>query len=148
MENLFNPSVRKEIINRIGHLHSDRRPLWGKMNAAQMLAHCQFPLKIGFGDVVAKRSFIGWLFGKIAKKQFMKNTHFKKNLPTDPTFIINDARDLDAERNKLIQLIERFAQGPDSITKQSHPFFGKMTPDEWSILSWKHLDHHLRQFGM
>ena len=62
--------------------------------------------------------------------------------------IVGDQRDLDTERARLCRLIDRFAQaGPDGCTTQPHSFFGAMTPDEWALLMYKHIDHHLRQFG-
>ncbi len=49
----------------------------------------------------------------------------------------------------LSRLIDKFAAGGAAgCTKNPHSFFGKMTPEEWAILMYKHLDHHLRQFGV
>ncbi len=89
------------------------------------------------------------MFGKIAKKKLTGEKTFTKNLPTDKSFLITDQRNYDKEKGKLIILINRFtAAGPEGITKNPHSFFGKMSPEEWSMLSFKHLDHHLRQFGV
>jgi hypothetical protein len=55
---------------------------------------------------------------------------------------------LNTERKHLNALIDRFAKGgPKGCTTHPHFFFGLMTPDAWTILMYKHLDHHLRQFG-
>jgi hypothetical protein len=60
-----------------------------------------------------------------------------------------DERDLGKERERLLGLIDKFAAGGAAgCTKNPHSFFGKMTPEEWAILMYKHLDHHLRQFGV
>ena len=51
--------------------------------------------------------------------------------------------------NLLLKYIEKFqAGGEEKCTTYPHPFFGKVTPREWSIGMYKHLDHHLRQFGV
>ena len=118
------------------------------MNVSQMLAHCQQPLKVALGEIRASRTFIGRLFGGIAKKQFLKEEVMKRNLPTDKSFIITGSRQFEEEKEKLVSLIERFRSGPGILTKEPHPFFGKLTTEEWDILGWKHLDHHLRQFGV
>lgn len=150
MENLFEPSVTENIISRIGKLQAGTVPLWGKMNAAQMMAHCQVPIKVGLGEARIKRSFIGFLFGRMAKKAFLKDNPFRKNLPTDKTFIMADEKDFELEKQQLIALIRRFADKGSAALLHAgeHPFFGKMTGEEWGLLSWKHLDHHLLQFGV
>lgn len=63
-------------------------------------------------------------------------------------FIVQDERELEAERARLLGLIDRFAAGPQACTRHPHSFFGKMQPDEWATLMYKHLDHHLRQFSV
>jgi transposase InsO family protein len=61
----------------------------------------------------------------------------------------SDKRDLGKERGRLSGLIDKFAAGGAAgCTKNPHSFFGKVTPEEWAILMYKHLDHHLRQFGV
>ena len=145
---LFDPADRHELLVRVRSLDADRKPLWGKMTAAQMLAHCQVALKLASGELRLKRAFIGVLFGRIAKKQLLAPEDFGRNLPTAPEFRITDARDFAREKQQLIEAIERFAAaGPAGLTKEPHPFFGALTQAETEALIWKHLDHHLRQFG-
>jgi len=148
MPSLFNEADNRAIIDRIANLSENSQPLWGKMNVSQMLAHCQAPMRVVFGEAKSKRGLIGLLFGKIAKKKMVNHAPFSKNLPTDPNFIIKQPVNFNEEKGKLIKLIERFHDHPDQITTSVHPFFGKMTTDEWDVLGWKHLDHHLRQFGV
>ena len=149
MKSLYNPGDNQEIISRLQQLRPDAQALWGKMNVAQMLAHCQVPLQVAYGDVKIKRRFIGWLFGRIAKKKLSSDKPWDKNMPTDPEFIMKSEHDFDTEKNKLIPLVQRFAlAGPDGITKDPHPFFGKLTSEEWDRLQWNHLNHHLGQFGV
>ena len=91
----------------------------------------------------------GWLFGKMAKKQMLQEVPFKHGLPTDASFVVKEERNFSQEQDGLLTLIRRFSETePASIAAKTHPFFGKMTVDEWGILQWKHLDHHLRQFGV
>ena len=149
MKSLFNKQDNEEIINRINKLSSENKPEWGKMNAAQMLAHSVIALQIPLEDVKQKRSLMGIVFGGIAKKKLVNEEPFKKNLPTDKKFVIQDQRNFEEEKNKLIKSVQRFGQaGPNGITKEPHPFFGELTSSEWDCLMWKHLDHHLRQFGV
>ena len=73
----------------------------------------------------------------------------KQNAPTLPGLIIRDCLHFEREQQRLLALLERFrAAGPAGCTTHAHSFFGNLTPTEWSVLMYKHLDHHLRQFGV
>jgi hypothetical protein len=149
MKSLFDPSVNKEILERIDKLTPDTEAKWGEMNVAQMLTHAQRPLKVAYGELLLKRGLIGILFGGMAKRSLLKPEPFKKHLPTDPNFVVKDTRIFEEEKENLRNLVIKFEKsGPDALTKDPHPFFGKLTVDEWDALQWKHLDHHLRQFGV
>ena len=148
MNNLFDTPDAVGLLARLTKLTPNSAPSWGKMNVAQMLAHCQVPLEVAIGEKKLKRTFIGFLFGNIAKKQLTNDKPFGKSMPTDPSFVVKDERDFISEFQKLDLLIKRFNESDKlAVAARSHPFFGKMTPDQWGILLWKHLDHHLRQFG-
>jgi hypothetical protein len=145
---LYRSADKDEMLARIQRLEPDSAAQWGKMSVAQMLAHCQQPLRVATDELKLKRGLIGILFGRIAKKQLLQDKPFKPNLPTSPEFVVVDVRDFARERQQLIVLIERFAAaGPSGLPTGPHPFFGVMTQAEWEALMWKHLDHHLRQFG-
>lgn len=150
MKSLFNREHSQEFISRINSLNNQTQPQWGKMNVAQMLTHCQMPIKIASGELVPKiNPIIKFLFGKGAKKQLINDPEFKKNLPTFTEAKIKDQRIFEEERSKLVKIIEDFQQkGPAGLTKKAHPFFGEMSISDWDTLQVKHLDHHLRQFGV
>jgi hypothetical protein len=149
MNSLFEPEITREIIDRINKLIAGTKPLWGKMTVSQMLAHMQPPLRVALGQEKLKKGLMGFLFGKIVKKQMVNETPFKKNLPTDPGFIVKEEKDFEEEKRKLIDLVQRFSAEPkENLETRVHPFFGKLSANEWNVLHWKHLDHHLRQFGV
>ena len=109
MENLFQSSVADNILSRIEKLQPGMQPLWGKMNVSQMLAHCKVPLEVAVGEKELKRTLMGVIFGRIGKKQMLKAEPFKKNLPTDPRFVVKNNPDFTSEKHKLESLIRRFA---------------------------------------
>ena len=145
-QDLTKPEIQAAIIARIGKLTENTSALWGKMNAAQMMAHCQAQMRVALGEEKLPHSLMGKLFGWLAKKSLTDEKPFSKNLPTAPSFLVKSQHEFETERNKLVGMITRFSQ--NSITKNPHPFFGKLTMDEWSYGTWKHLDHHLKQFGV
>jgi hypothetical protein len=148
-KSLFNKQDADEFISRINKLTPQTPALWGKMDVAQMLTHCQKPLQIASGSLKPKiNRVIKFLFGKKAKEQLITEPEFKKNLPTFPEAKIVDKKVFETEKKKLIELIQQFQkEGEAGLTKDPHPFFGDLTVKEWDILQVKHLDHHLRQFG-
>ena len=150
MESLLNPSDNQKIINRISSITPESKAQWAKMNAAQMLAHCQPPLLVAFDELKLKLGMMAALFGGYFRKKMTQDEKpFTQNLPTDAHFVVSNPEEPEKEKEKLIVLVQRFVKaGPEGLTKETHPFFGKMTGREWDIIQWKHLDHHLRQFGV
>lgn len=147
-DSLFDAAGLSRMLARVDALRPDSPRQWGKMDIAQMLAHCQQPLRVALGELPLRRNLLGVLFGRLAKKKLLAPAPWKPGMPTAPQFKITDARDFTKEKVALRALVERFGHGgPAALTKQPHPFFGPLTVDEWQALQWRHLDHHLRQFG-
>jgi hypothetical protein len=144
---MFVRSEREALLARLSSLRPDSKRQWGKQELVQMLAHCQQPLRVALGDLELRRSLIGLLFGGIAKKKLLADKPWDRNMPTAPEFKVAGSGDIEKERQTLAGLVQRFEGGPDVLTKKTHPFFGVLTPEQWDRLQWKHLDHHLRQFG-
>lgn len=149
MPSLFNPTDSTAIVDRIKRLNPATQGQWGMMNVSQMLAHTQRPLRVATGELKLKRTLLGRVLGPYFKRKLVGPGTFPRNTATDKAFKVTDQRQFDTERTKLVELIQQYTEkGPKAITKDPHPFFGPMTPDEWDIIQWKHLDHHLRQFGV
>jgi Protein of unknown function (DUF1569) len=149
MSNIFNSKDNQEILERIEKLTPNSQRIWGRMTVSQMLEHCQKQFEVSTGTLELKRSFMGFLFGKISKKAFLGDKQLSKNMPCDKNFIIKTNPDFETQKLILVKQILNFVEkGSSVISIKIHPFFGKMTPDEWGILTYKHLDHHLKQFGI
>lgn len=149
MKNLFSNEAYDEIIGRINALSADSQRQWGKMNVAQMLAHCKEAFKMPLSEKKLPRMFIGLLIGWAFKKKLYNDDPWKKNLPTAPNFIIKDDRDFEKEKGELIELVNRFHNGgPEKVGLYPHPMFGKFTSAQWGQSMYKHMDHHLMQFGV
>jgi hypothetical protein len=150
MKNLFEPATAQEIKDRISQLRPDSARLWGAMTAPQAVAHCAGGLEVALGDRNPPRMLIGRIIGGLIKPKALGDEKpLRRNSPTVPGLVVKDERNLETERHRLCELVDRFtAAGPAGCTQNPHSFFGRLTPEEWSILSYKHLDHHLRQFGV
>ena len=146
VKNLFEPVVRQEIIARINKLTPQTPHLWGRMDVAQMLAHLQVPIGVAEGTHKLPRTFIGRIFGPIAKKMLYNDKPFKRSLPTDKSFVMKGPKEFETEKQGLIKMIINFNE--QNMVDTPHPFFGRLTKEQWSKGTWKHLDHHLQQFGV
>ena len=147
---LFDAAAVEEIKRRAALLRPDSERQWGRMNAAQAVAHCSVGLEWAVGDRIPSRMFLGRIIGRFVKPLVLRNDEpMRRNSPTAKDLVVRDERDLAVERERMSKLIDRFAAaGPKGCTSHPHSVFGPLTPDEWAILMYKHLDHHLRQFGV
>ena len=149
MKNLYQPETLAEVQVRLAGLTPTAERRWGTMTVAQMLAHCSLGMEWAVGDRRPPRMFVGRLVGLLVKRLALgDDTRMRRNSPTSPDLLVRDERDFEAEKNRLAGLLGRFAaNGPAGCATHPHSFFGRLTPEEWAKLTYKHLDHHLRQFG-
>jgi len=151
MKSLFDAATADEVKVRLGHLRQDSPRLWGKMSAAQTVEHCARSLEWAVGDSVPPLAALPLrILGRVIKPLALGDEKpMRRNSPTAPVLIVQGEPEFSAGREKLCGLIDRFAAGGVTrCTTHPHSFFGTMAPQEWAMLMYKHLDHHLRQFGV
>jgi len=147
IKNLFDPVVKQEIIERINKLSAQTQRQWGKMDVAQMLAHVQQPIEVAYGKRELKSHWLLKLIGPLFKTKLYNGQPYKQGLPTDRSYVMTGTvKDFEKEKQQLLELIDRFHNA--NLTDARHPVFGVFTKEQWSLATWKHLDHHLRQFGV
>lgn len=148
MKNLFERQAVDEVICRIDRLQPASQHLWGKMDVAQMMAHCSAALDMASGRLNPPRIWIGRVLGPVFKAVYTNEKPFSQNNPTDKKLVITDRRDFQQEQEQLRTKVRQFHDGGEpQCTRHPHPFFGSLSPQDWSRGMYKHLDHHLRQFG-
>jgi hypothetical protein len=146
IKNLFDPAVKQEIIARINTLTPETKGRWGKMNVGQMLAHVQVPIGVAFGTNTVKGNWLMKLILPLFKKRLYDETPWKQGLPTDKTFVMTGTdKNFELERKHILDMISRFTEA--NMINEKHPVFGRLTKEQWSKATWKHIDHHLKQFG-
>ena len=147
MKSFFNSGVYDEIISRVNQLNEDTPALWGRMNPAQMMHHCQMPLHI----ILEKNDYgvkPNWLINLLFKKSMYSDKLWRKNMPTAKGFAVKGDHDFNNEKEELLNLLTELNRHKNRTEWQDHPAFGKLTKDQWGKMQYKHLDHHLRQFGV
>jgi len=151
VKHLFDPALVEDTKHRIMRLDPQSERSWGNMTLAQTLAHCTSGMQMAMGIINPKRaSFPATVIGLVIKPLvFGDDKPMRRNSPSSPELFPADHTqcDFECERTRLIETIESFVtKGSACCSQHPHPFFGPLKPQQWAILMYKHLDHHLRQF--
>ncbi len=147
MKSIFEEETYNEIITRVNKLNENSIPKWGKMTVAQMVWHCQIPLKVAIKNKATNKKgnlLIHWFF----KKSLFNDKPWRKNLPTSSFARAKEEKDFNSEFVTLQKLIHDVYGVRSRKEWNPHPLFGTFTPQQWGQMQYKHLDHHLHQFGV
>ncbi len=150
LPNVFTADVSSELVARINRLTPDSSALWGSMDVAQMLAHCNVTYEMLYDNIHPKPGFMVKLMLKaFVKNKVVNEAPYEPNGRTAPQFIIKSSKDFTKEKARLIAFIEKTQQlGEKEFEgKESHSF-GNLTAEQWNNMFYKHLNHHLSQFGV
>ena len=147
MKSLFDDDAFAEIKQRVEKLDGAAERQWGKMSAAQMVWHCQGPLNIMLqkDDYGLKPNWFAKVF---FKKSLYNDKAWSKGLPTAKFLKTKDDKNFDLEKEKLLSLINEVGEQRNKTNWGTHPGFGYFTDQQWGQMQYKHLDHHLKQFGL
>ena len=112
-----------------------------------MLEHLRLSALMALGDlpVACKSKPVFQVFP--IKHLLLHVVPFPRGAPTAPELLVSEAGSLDAIRSELVTLVERIGTGPREGNGPVHPLFGRLSFREWGVATYKHTDHHLRQFG-
>ncbi len=147
MNSLFTEEGYREISDRVNALSEKSARKWGKMTVGQMVWHCLLPLKIAIENKKPKKR--GNVIARIFFKKVMYNDRpWRKNLPTAPKLKARETKNFDEEITKLRQLVDATHNLKKRSEWHPHPVFGSFTHEQWGQMQYKHLDHHLKQFGV
>ena len=148
MNTLWDPAAAREIRGRVAQLTPDLPRRWGRMSAQQMVCHLSESLRMAIGElrVAPKRLPIRYT---PLKQLIVYVAPFPKNAPTAPELTIAATpRPWADDLSTLQQLIDRFTARPADAEWPEHPAFGRLSRRAWGVLGYRHIDHHLRQFGV
>jgi len=149
-KNLFDEKETRETIERINKLTNESQGQWGKMNVAQMFAHCNVAYELVYTDKHPRpKGFQKFMIKLFAKNIVVGPKPYKKNSRTAPAFLITDQREFETEKNRLIEHLNKTQKlGADYFNGKENHAFGNLSTKEWNTMFSKHLDHHLSQFGV
>src|SRR5215212_9617830 len=148
MGSILNERERAALISRMQLLTASSSARWGKMNVAGMLQHLRLSARMALGELpvasVNKRPFQMFPLKHLIIYVFP----FPKGAPTAVELKPDGAASFDDERAMVVSLLEQIGAGPREGTGPAHPLFGPMSRREWAVTMYKHVDHHLKQFGV
>ncbi len=150
MKNVFNPADTATLISRINKLTLYTQRLQGKMTVSQMLAHCNVSYEFVYDDIHPKPNAFKKLLPRLLVKRFVVGEKpYKRNSQTAPEFIVKENKNFEGEKNRLIAYIKKTQElGAAHLEHKDSHSFSPLTNQEWNNLFYKHLDHHLSQFGV
>jgi hypothetical protein len=146
MPSLRDQATRSVILRRLQRLTPATKPNWGEFNAARMVCHLNDSIDVALGEI-SSHSLNRKAFQHFPLKHLaMYVVPFPKGFPAPPEMLSSAPATFAADRQRLFDLIDRLATAPKAQGTE-HPLFGPLTMDEWNALQWKHIGHHLKQFG-
>jgi hypothetical protein len=151
LPNIFTKEVSDDFIDRINKLTPESKRQWGKMDVSRMLAHCCVTYEMVYEpDKHPKPNpMMGVILKLFIRKVVTSEKPFKKNSATAPAFIMTSDKDFETERKRLIDFIQKTQElGEGEFDGKRSVSFGVLNKTEWSNMFYKHLNHHLSQFGV
>ncbi|MFT4969937.1 MAG: hypothetical protein ACI9O4_001689 [Chitinophagales bacterium] len=149
MRNIQVESDFESIKNRIALLSSNHSPRWGVMNLEDMLVHCTTQLKLALGEISAESQGPSIMRTRLGKWVSLSNIPWPRGIFTPASMNMANNKlvpvNIETEKKALLQYL---GQVKVEEQLQPHPFFGNFTRQEWARMVYKHLDHHLKQFGV
>jgi len=149
LPNIFTKEVANTVVQRINALTPATTPEWGKMNASQMLAHCNVTYEMVYEDKHPKPNFfVKMMLKSFVKKLVVSEAPYPRNSRTAPAFLVTTDKEFNAEKSRLISHITKTQElGEAHFNNKESNSFGPLNSTEWNNMFYKHLDHHLKQFG-
>ena len=146
MPSLRDETVRRDLVQRLQALTAAKKPKWGKLDAPRVLCHLSDALAMSVGQISVQPMNRKVFHHFPLKHLIIYVFPFPKGAPTAPELLSTAPQDFDTDQRRVVELIDRLAAAPKAKGPE-HPFFGLLTNEEWNVLQWKHIDHHLQQFG-
>ena len=148
INNLFTPAAYEECLRRIDRMSAAAAPRWGSMTAAQMLAHCAEVQEVMNGSrALSGTPLAARLLAPLIRRLVVGEKPYPRNARTHPQYLQAGERDFERERARLLAALEAF-RATEHGPPVRHALFGALSPGERGRASYKHLDHHLRQFAV
>jgi len=149
---LYRPETKDRVLRRLAGLGPESRRQWGRMTPHQAICHLADAFDWAAGrrpsDAMAKPPLPPFLMRLIALRLPFKWPKGVRTMPeTDQMKGGTAPMEFESDRERLKVLIDEFARWETDAERPSHPIFKTMGRKDWGRWGYRHMDHHLRQFG-
>jgi hypothetical protein len=144
---LFDREARGGLLSRAEQVTPESRARWGKMNAEQMLTHLVEAMRMALGELRPKPKNLPIRYPPL-RQLIVYWLPWPKGSPTAPELLPSNSREIEESKRELARLVELIGERASADVWPEHPAFGKLSRRGWGVLGWRHMDHHLRQFGV
>jgi hypothetical protein len=145
---IFDPTSRNQLLERIARLRPDSERRWGRMTPNEMMCHLEDSMSCATGETPAR-----------PRKSFLSNPvvrtliiHYvpwpKGKAQTVPEMLATRPSEFEADRQRLSERVRKAGERGPNAPWAVHPAFGQMSGRDYGVLIYRHVDHHLRQFGV
>lgn len=146
MKSIWQDEARRELNDRVGALAWDRSAEWGKFTAPKMICHLAESLRMAMGDLTVKPKRLPIRYPPL-KQLIIYVAPFPKGAPTAPELLARAPSDWTHDVADVQALLARAGSARTTESWPEHPAFGKLSRRAWGVLIYRHMDHHLKQFG-
>lgn len=147
MKTIWNEPERTSLVSRLRTVREEMKPRWGRMSAAAMLSHLEASLRMALGELPARRARLRLTIFPL-KQLVIYVLPFPKGAPTLPELLVTSGLACDITAGHIERLLATLAGFTDEDHWPEHPILGRLSHRALGHLMWKHMDHHLRQFGV
>jgi len=144
---LHEDATRTRLLARLDQLNPSASGQFGRMSPDQMLRHVNAGLSTAIGELHCESKVTPTL-RYIVRWIALYGPWPKGNTPTAKEFLAEGVYDFESERTRVKQLVMKLAARPINGRWPAHPAFGPLSGAQWSLLQYRHLDHHFSQFGI
>lgn len=150
MKTIRDEKCRAELSDRLSNLTPESQAAWGRMNVEQMLSHLVQAAELPFTATAPDRSTFArrHVIKPLALYILPMPKEIKTSAEMDQQQDGRKPLGIEKDRAIVIEAVNRLGTLPSNHQCLYHPYFGKISVREWGLITHKHMDHHLRQFGV
>ncbi|HEY3876163.1 MAG TPA: DUF1569 domain-containing protein [Candidatus Kapabacteria bacterium] len=148
MKTIFEPAIRRELIERVNQLTPKAQRVFGTMRPDQALHHINGALRLYVGEISVPYGTNPFLTALGKLFTFSPIPIPRGKAQTVPVLMAKETYDLEQEKQHFPSLLEAVAVQQTKTDWPVHPFFGKLSAKQYGKLGYKHTNHHLQQFGV
>lgn len=146
MKSIWHDEARQELHDRVERVTWDAPAVWGRFTPPTMICHLADSLKMAMGDLKVAPKHLPIRYPPL-KQLIIYVAPFPRSAPTAPELLTRAPQEWANDVADVQALLDRAASSRTTDSWPEHPAFGELSKRAWGVLIYRHMDHHLKQFG-